>query len=166
MQGGASFEAFSALLLEARKRKFPSREAAEEYLPVCSRALHDYEAGKKIPAPDTVAVISEALGEPFLRRVYCTSVCPIGRKQNCATVDKPEDLTRVALTLIKELQDVIARKQEFINIVHDGQVHEYEREKYLEFLHELRELKHAVEILELWTEAELDTKKEAACAAI
>lgn len=81
-------------------------------------------------------------------------------------MDKPEDLARVALQLVKELQDVVARKQEFINIVHDGQIEEHERGGYFEFLQELRELKHAVEILELWTEAELETKKEAACAAI
>lgn len=164
MQGGASFEAFSALLLEARKRKFPSREAAEEYLPVCSRALFDYETGKKIPAAETVLAISEALGEPLLRRIYCINVCPIGRKQNY-TVDKPEDLAKAALRLLKELQDVVNRQQSFINISVDNKIHDHERAEYLEFMKELKELKQAVEALELWTEAELETKKEAALKA-
>lgn len=165
MHGSTSFEVFTTMLYEARKRKYPNRDEAERYLPVCSRILHDYETGKKVPPPDTIAAISEALGEPFLRRVYCANICPIGQKKGSA-MDKPEDLARVALRLVKELQDVVARKQEFINMVHDGQIEEHERGEYFEFLQELRELKHAVEVLELWTEAELETKKEAACAAI
>lgn len=165
MRGITGHDAFAAMLYEARKKKFPSREAAEEFLPVCSRALHDYEAGKKVPAPDTVAAISDALGEPFLRRVYCASICPIGQKRNCS-VDKPEDLARVALQLVKELQDVVNKQQSFINISFDGKVCDHEKAEYLEFIKELKELKQAVEALELWTEAELETKKEAACAAI
>ena len=165
MQGVTNIKQFSAMLYEARKRKFPSRLAAEEHLPVCARMLDDYETGKRIPAPDTVAAISDALGEPFLRRVYCASICPIGQRRN-HTMDKPEDLARVALQLVKELQDVVNKQQSFINISFDGKVCDHERAEYLEFMKELRELKQAVEILELWTEAELDTKKEAACAAI
>ena len=126
--------------------------------------LDDYETGKRIPAPDTTLAISEALGEPFLRRIYCTNVCPIGRKQNC-TVDKPEDLAKVALRLVKELQDVVNRQHSFISISFDSKVHDHERAEYLEFMKELKELKQAVETLELWTETELDIKKEAALAA-
>lgn len=165
MQGVTNLKPFSAMLYEARKRKFPSRLAAEEHLPVCARMLDDYETGKRIPAPDTVLAISEALEEPFLRRVYCASICPIGQKRNCS-VDKPEDLARVALQLVKELQDVVNKQQSFINISFDGKVCDHERAEYLEFMKELRELKQVVEILELWTEVEFEAKKEAACAAI
>lgn len=165
MHGSTSFEVFTTMLYEARKRKFPNRDEAERYLPVCSRILHDYETGKKVPPPDTIAAISDVLGEPFLRRVYCASICPIGQKRNCS-VDKPEDLARVALQLVKELQDVVNKQQSFINISFDGKVCDHERAEYLEFMKELRELKQAVEILELWTEAEFETKKEAACAAV
>lgn len=163
MHGVTSFEAFTAMLYEARKRRFPNRDEAEAFLPVCSRVLHDYETGKKIPAPDTVAAISEALGEPFLRRVYCANICPIGQKRGC-TADKPEDLARVALRLVKELQDVVARQHEFISLVCDGEIQEHEREEYLLFLHELQELRHAVEILEIWTET-TGIKKEPLAAA-
>ena len=163
MQGVTNIKQFSAMLYEARKRKFPSRLAAEEHLPVCARMLDDYENGKRIPMPDTVAVLSEKLEEPLLDYIYC-AICPIGRKRN-RVMDKPEDLARVALQLVKELQDVVARKQEFINMVHDGQIEEHERGEYFEFLQELRELKHAVEVLELWTEAELEAKKEPLAAA-
>lgn len=164
MRCGTSFDTFSAILYEARKKKYPNREAAAERLPVCSRLLDDYETGKGIPSPDMALAMSEELGSPFLRRVYCASICPIGRKQQCSA-DKPEDLARIALTLIKELQDVVNRQQSFISISFDGLVHEQEKGEYMEFLQELRELKQAVEVLELWTEIELETKKEAACAA-
>lgn len=164
VQGVTNIKQFSAMLYEARKRKFPSRLAAEEHLPVCARMLDDYENGKRIPMPDTVAVLSEKLEEPLLDYIYC-AICPIGRKRN-RVMDKPEDLARVALQLVKELQDVVNKQQSFINISFDGKVCDHERAEYLEFLKELRELKQAVEILELWTEAEFETKKEAACAAI
>lgn len=164
MQGSAGLRTFPAALYEARKKRFSSREEAAEYLPVCSRLLDDYETGKSVPAADTALAMSEALEDPVLRRTYCSSVCPIGIKYG-SKATSVEDLPKVAIRLVKELQDVIDKQKSFVNITFDGQVDSHELDDFMDFARELRELKHAVEALELWVEMELQTKKEAACAA-
>lgn len=165
MQGCASINSFSARLYQSRKQRFRSREEAAEYMPVCSRLLDDYETGKGVPTADMALAMSEALGDPVLRRTYCTTVCPIGAKYGFKPL-KVEDLPQVAIRLVKELQDVVDKQKAFVGISFDGRVEAHEMEDFMDFARELRELKHAVEALELWAEAELETKKEAAvCAA-
>lgn len=165
MQGCASINAFSARLYQSRKQRFRSREEAAEYLPVCSRLLDDYETGKGVPTADMALAMSEVLEDPVLRRTYCATVCPIGAKHSFQ-LTRVEDLPQVAIRLVKELQDVVDKQKDFIGITFDGKVEAHEMAEFLDFARELRELRHAVEALELWVEAEIETKKEAACAAI
>jgi len=162
VRSGACLDSFPALLYESRKKRYRSREAAAEHMPVCSRLLDDYESGKGAPTADTALAISEALEDPILRRAYCSTVCPIGIKHGCKTVSV-EDLPKVAIRLVKELQDVINKQKLFIDISFDGQVDRQGIGDFLDFARELAELKGAVEALELWIEAEM--KKEAAVAA-
>ncbi|HBR33670.1 MAG TPA: hypothetical protein DD734_03485 [Firmicutes bacterium] len=164
MQGCASIATFSARLYQSRKQRFRSREEAAEYMPVCSRLLDDYETGKGVPTADMALAMSEALEDPILRRTYCTTVCPIGAKhQQPVRVD---ELPQLAIRLVKELQDVVDKQKAFIGISFDGRVESHEIAEFLDFARELRELKCAVEALELWVETELETKKETAIAAI
>lgn len=163
MQGCASINAFSARLYQSRKQRFRSREEAAEYLPVCSRLLDDYETGKGVPTADMALAMSEVLEDPVLRRTYCATVCPIGAKHSFQ-LTRVEDLPQVAIRLVKELQDVVDKQKAFVGISFDGQVEAHEMDDFLDFARELRELKQAVEALELWVEAKLK-KEAAACAA-
>jgi transcriptional regulator with XRE-family HTH domain len=111
----------------AREAAGLSQEEAAWRLHIGRRTLSDYENHKTLTPPDTVDSMAEEYGQPKLRNMYCTEVCPLGKEH-----DRVEDIdfSMAVLGLVDEHDEAGRELKELIKIAKDGKITPDELESY------------------------------------
>ena len=135
---------------EAREATGMSREAASFRVHIGSRTLGSYERGETLCPPDVVLEMAKVYTRPDMPAMYCSDICPIGRK--FAHKCQRDDLATTVLGVIKELNDVENSKMDLVTVAADGRIVGDEMGTYRAAMIELLELEKAI----------VETKQQAA----
>ena len=98
-----------------------TREAAADRMPgMGPDRIERIESEKVYPRPEDVTAMADAYKAPELLNYYCTAECPIG-KRTVIPVDAKE-LSQIALSMLKSLGELDARKDKLIDIAIDNKI--------------------------------------------
>ena len=128
-----------------------SRERAAALLNGISEdKIYRIEAKGAIPHPDDVLAMAEGYKMPSLCNHFCSTLCPIGRK-NVLRVEV-RDLPAIVLETLASLNAIDKHKERFIEIAADCKIDASEIEDFNDIQEALRKISMAVEALRLWSE--------------
>lgn len=139
--------------LEAGKSRL---DAAWE-LHIANSTLERYETDKIIPPPGVVDSMAELYGQKELTAVYCSEICPIGKKY--AYHVERKDLALSVLGLLKEDKDFDLVRDRLIAIASDGVITENEIPEFRRILGELMDIEQRIETIKLWATAVLPVEE-------
>jgi transcriptional regulator with XRE-family HTH domain len=122
----------------ARRAAGLTQEQAAEHLYISVRSLAEYEAGRTIPACNTVCRMIETFNTPWLAYEHLRHSSEVGQKY------LPEvnltDLAKSVLRLQKELQDVVEANPNLVAVACDGVIHPNEEEVWKQVSKEVMEM--------------------------
>jgi len=122
----------------ARRLACLTKEKAAELLYISVRSLSEYEAGRTIPADETVCRMIEVYGTDWLAYEHLKQSTEVGRRY-LPDIDFT-DLAKSVLRLQKEVQDVHRINSDMIMVACDGVVHEHEQEIWNKVTKEVMEM--------------------------
>lgn len=132
----------------ARLEAGKSRLDAAWELHIANSTLERYESGKIIPPPGVVDDMAELYGKKELTAVYCSEICPIGRKY--AYHVELKDLAVSVLGLLKEQNDFHLIRDKLVEIAADGVITAGEVPAFRKILNELMDVEQKIETIKLW----------------
>lgn len=139
-------------LHKARDRAGLSREEVERLTngQISHDRLNRIELGKSEIRAEDVITLSEVYNEPELCNVYCSTICPIGKRY--VPKIEVEDISRIILKMESALNAANHRREELVEIASDGEVSESEMKALSRIQADLERLSISVEALQLWVE--------------
>lgn len=133
--------------------KLNSREGAAEILGIDRTRLARIELGSLSPYPEEAMLMADGYNAPELLNHYCTSVCPIGcRNQQRLEVAELDRLTVKLMAAFRKGEGV---KNALLDITEDGVIEDGEKPKLGEVLEYLDGITKAAGELKLWAEKNL-----------
>ena len=114
------------IYFRSREEAGLTREAAADLMPgMGPDRIERIESEKVAPRPEDVVLMTDAYKKPELLNYYCTAECPIGRR-TVIPVDAKE-LSQIALSMLKSLSELEARKDRLIDIAIDNKIECFSR---------------------------------------
>lgn len=132
-----------------KNRLLNNCESAQDIVHIERTRLIAIEKGQKVPYPEEVLSMATSYGAPELCNQYCTSQCPIGRK------NKPllyENLPQVSVQLLSALHFLQNANDRIFGILEDGAISEEEKADFQEILQTLDKIVYGAQSLRLWAE--------------
>lgn len=138
---------------------------ADRYMKIGSESLGCYERGVRDPSPDVLIELAEIYKEPFMTQKYCKYKCTIGKAYSYEILDglNLDNISNIALKLLEEhresqnvLNDVLGL---IVNKESSKDFTEVERDKLKEYVHELLDTEHTIEIFKIALNKFLDMKE-------
>lgn len=130
--------------------KLKSREGAAEIFNMHPATLTKYENGTLRVPHDVVLLMAETYQSPELVNHYCTSDCPIGRRNMIKLENK--DMMHLTVQLHMDTQRMIVAKEKMMKIMEDGIIEEHELADLALVMESLGQTKKTVSEMELWVE--------------
>jgi len=126
-----------------------SRDLVYEKTGISDSRLERIENGA--PAtPREIKLLADCYKKPELKNYYCRNDCDIGHNPDqCVRV---EDLTKIVLEMLSDLNSIEKRKDRLIDITADGQISEDELKEFANIQEYLNHISLTVEALKLWVE--------------
>lgn len=135
----------------AREAAGLSRQAASEAAKCVSESrIEKIENDKMIPQPEDVLALSQAYKKPVLNRYFCAHYCPIGQRYEKEVESK--ELSQIVLEVLSFLNNISKERERLIEISVDGKISQEELQDFVRIKHQLTEIAHTVDTLQLWIE--------------
>lgn len=142
------------IYFKSREESGLTRDAAS--MPgLSSDRIEKIESGKSPARPEDVVLMSEVYKKPELLNYYCTSECPIGMK-TVIPVNKSE-LSQIALSMLKSLGELEARKNNLIEICIDNKIDDDELTEFVAIKDSLSEIAATASAMQLWVDRMIAT---------
>lgn len=140
------------IIKSLRKRKGLTGLKAAIELNISETHLYRLESGESIPTPDMVVQLSRLHGARWLKRMYCGTICEIGRTRAYPVLNKTDSSpTGIMVKLLEELRETEEVVPKIMSIAlnkrsrNDFSHHQWTQ---LEIgLYELHDVKHAIDEL-------------------
>lgn len=138
---------------------------ADRGIDISTESLGCYERGVREPSPDMVLELSEVYKEPFMTQKYCKYNCSIGKAYSYEILDglNLDNISNIALKLLEEhresqnvLNDVLGL---IVNKESEKDFTGTEKDKLKEYVHELLDTEHTIEIFKIALNKFLDMKE-------
>ncbi len=128
-----------------RKAAGYSQERWAELLNTSTKSIQNYEAGITLPADDIVFRMIDLTGATHLAYTHFRRVHELF--SDYLPVVEEKGLAAAAISMMKELADIMKVEKDIIEIACDGKVSDDEREKANAIIKEARELIAALTML-------------------
>ena len=137
--------------------KLSSPEGASEETGIDRTRLARIELGSLNPYPEEVLLMADAYNAPELANIYCSRMCPLGKK----TVPPAEIRTidRLTIRIIAALGEANEIRDAILEIAEDGKVTPDEKEQVLEVVSALKQIQVTAQELQIWVAKNLMPKK-------
>lgn len=133
-----------------------TREAAADRMPgMGPDRIERIESEKVYPRPEDVTAMADAYKAPELLNYYCTAECPIG-KRTVIPVDAKE-LSQIALSMLKSLGELDARKDKLIDIAIDNKIDSSELPEFVAIKDALADIAMTAGTMQLWIDKMIAT---------
>ena len=128
-----------------------TREAASDMMECISTdTIERIEYGKRSPQPEEVLQMADCYNKPLLCNHYCAHDCPIGEKYVPPTNER--SLAEIAVSMLNSLNILYREKENFIQLIADGDISPDEKEEFDEFQEHLKQMAIIINDLNLWSE--------------
>ena len=124
-----------------------SREGASEIVGIERTRLARIELGSLTPYPEEALMMADVYNAPELLNYYCTTDCPIGRKN--AIKAEAKNIEQVAVRAYMSLKNANAIRDTIMEIAEDGVIDESEKRKLDEVMAMLTEIVRVSEELKI-----------------
>ena len=141
----------------SRERAGLTREAAAERLEFLTPArIEKIESERSDAHPEEVLAMAEAYGDPMLRNVYCTQMCPIGRRYAPRAEEK--SISQITLEMVVTLNELMHARERLMEITVDGTISPEEQADFQSIRENLDRMRSAIESLQLWVDGAADKR--------
>lgn len=138
---------------------------ADRGVDISSESLGCYERGVREPSASMVVELSEIYQEPFMTQRYCKYNCAIGAAYSYEILDNLDlkNVSNSALKLLEEhresqevLLDILSA---IVNKESPDDFSDIEKERLKEYVHQLLDTEHSIEIFKISMSKFLDMKE-------
>lgn len=131
----------------ARTSSGLTQERAAELIGVSVESVRAYEGGGRIPTDETVIRMVEIYGTQFLAYQHLRSKSEIARTYMPDI--RPKDIPAAILSVLKEINDLLACRDDLISIGCDGKISQDELGRWNGIMKEFDDAKKAIMTIEL-----------------
>lgn len=101
-----------------------SRDGAADLMAIDRGRLYRIENDVANPYPEEVHLMANLYNAPYLRNMYCTKCCNLGKY--LPEADPTANLDRITVKAIATLRNVTSAKDDLLTIMEDGQIQDDE----------------------------------------
>ncbi|MCH4154344.1 MAG: helix-turn-helix domain-containing protein [Saccharofermentans sp.] len=135
-----------------------TREAAAGLMPgMGPDRIEKIESEKCVPRPEDILLMADAYKRPELLNMYCSGACPIGRRTVIPI--NPRDLSQIALSMLKSLNELDERKNRLIDIAIDNRIDDGELPEFVAIKDALADIAVTSNTMQLWVDTMIANKK-------
>ena len=127
-----------------------SRDGAADIMAIDRGRLYRIENDVANPYPEEAHLMADLYNAPYLRNIFCTKCCPLGR--DVPEVEPSAGLDRITVKAMATLTKVNAVKDDLLAITEDGVIDENEKPVLDNIIHTLDELNKVTAHLKNWVE--------------